>query len=130
MKEFGSNIKYNYIPRTQCSWRVYCFHVVCPSVTFCFLNILKSYCWNFIKPCKHIHIYKIKTFNIKVRAKGHIFVELFPFVILNGFSYTRVYAYSMLVHTWADQLIPQLLMEQFDNLPSQCRHLVHMHEGV
>ena len=38
------------------------FHVVSPcvhpSVTFCFLNILKSHCWNFIKPCKHIYIYK------------------------------------------------------------------------
>ena len=44
----------------------------CPTVrsyvTFCFLNILKSHCWNYIKPCKHIHIYKAKTFNKKVRA--------------------------------------------------------------
>ena len=38
---------------------------VCPSVTFCFLNILKSHRWNFIKPCKQIHIYKTKTFNKK-----------------------------------------------------------------
>ena len=30
----------------------------------------------------------------------------------------------------ADQLKPQLLMEQFDTLPSQCRHIEHMHEGV
>ena len=36
----------------------------------------------------------------------------------------------MLVHTRADQLLPQLLMEQFDNLSSQCRHIEHMHEGV
>ena len=27
------------------------------SVTFCFLNILKNYGWNFIKFCKHIHMY-------------------------------------------------------------------------
>ena len=26
------------------------------SVTFCFLNILKSHCWNFIKPYKHVWI--------------------------------------------------------------------------
>ena len=32
---------------------------VYPSVTFCFLNIFKSHCWNFIKPCKHVHIYKV-----------------------------------------------------------------------
>ena len=32
--------------------------------------------------------------------------------------------------SWADQLLPQLLMEQFDTLPRQCRHIEHMHEGV
>ena len=36
----------------------------------------------------------------------------------------------MIVPLWADQLIPQLLMEQFGTLPSQCRHIGHMHEGV
>ena len=41
-----------------------------------------------------------------------------------------VYAYAIIVHTWADQLLPQLLMEQFDTLPKQCRHIEHMHEGV
>ena len=46
------------------------FSRVCVPVTFCFLNILKSHCWNFIKPCKHIHIYKTKTFSKKVRARG------------------------------------------------------------
>ena len=57
-----------------------------------------------------------------------MFIELFPAVILNGFLY-RVYAYAMIVHTQADQLLPQLLVEQFDSLPSQCRHIEHMHEG-
>ena len=33
---------------------------------------------------------------------------LLTFFILNGFTY-RVYAYAMIVHTWADQLLPQLL---------------------
>ena len=32
--------------------------------------------------------------------------------------------------SWADQLLPQLLMKQFDTLPIQCRHRGHMHEGV
>ena len=58
-----------------------------------------------------------------------IILGLFPFVILNGFLY-RVYAYAMIVHTWADQLLPQLLMEQFVILPSQCRHIEHMPERV
>ena len=32
--------------------------------------------------------------------------------------------------SWADQLLPQLLMKQFDTLPIQCRHIEHMHEGA
>ena len=35
-----------------------------------------------------------------------------------------------MVPSWADQLLPQLLMEQFDTLPVQCRHIEHMHVGV
>ena len=35
-----------------------------------------------------------------------------------------------MVPSWADQLRLQLLMEQFDTLPIQCRHIEHMHEGV
>ena len=35
-----------------------------------------------------------------------------------------------MVPSWANQLLPQLLMEQFDTLPIQCRHIEHMHEGV
>ena len=35
-----------------------------------------------------------------------------------------------MVPSWVDQLLPQLLMEQFDTLPIQYRHIEHMHEGV
>ena len=37
------------------------------------------------------------------------------------------YAYAIIGHTGA---LPQLLMEQFDTFPIQCRHIEHMHEGV
>ena len=40
------------------------------------------------------------------------------------------YAYAKIVHTRADQLLPQLLMEQFDTFCIQCRHIEHMNEGV
>ena len=30
--------------------------------------------------------------------------------------------------SWDDLLLPQLLMEQFDTLVIQCRHIEHMHE--
>ena len=35
-----------------------------------------------------------------------------------------------MVPSWANQLLPQLLLEQFDTLPIQYRHIEHMHEGV
>ena len=34
-----------------------------------------------------------------------------------------------MVPSWADQVLLQLWMEQFDTLPIQCRHIEHMHEG-
>ena len=40
------------------------------------------------------------------------------------------YAYAIKGHIRADQLLPQLLMEQFDNFSMQCRHIEHMPEGV
>ena len=44
-----------------------------PSVTLCFLNILKSHGWIFIKPCKHVHICKTITLDKKVRARGQFY---------------------------------------------------------
>ena len=44
--------------------------------------------------------------------------------------YIGFYAYAVIVHTRADQLLPQLLMEQFDTFPIQCGYIGHMHEGV
>ena len=35
-----------------------------------------------------------------------------------------------MVPSWADQLLPQFLMEQFDMLPLQYRHIEHLYEGV
>ena len=44
----------------------------------------------------------------------------------------RAFVYALMVPSSADQLLPQLLMEQFDTLPIQCKHIEHtcMHEGV
>ena len=41
----------------------------------------------------------------------------------------RAFIYALMVPSWADQLLPQLLMEQLDTLPI-CRHIEHMHKGV
>ena len=40
--------------------------------------------------------------------------------------YIGFYAYAIIVHTGADQLLPQLLMEQFDTFPIQWRYIEHM----
>ena len=37
---------------------------------------------------------------------------------------------AWIVPLWADQLLPQLLMDQFGTLPIHCRHIEYMHEGV
>ena len=39
-------------------------------------------------------------------------------------------AYAIIGQIRANQLLPQLLKEQFDTFPIQCRHIEHMHEGV
>ena len=40
------------------------------------------------------------------------------------------FVYAWIVPLWANQLLPQLLMEQFHTLPLQGRHIEHMHQGV
>ena len=42
----------------------------------------------------------------------------------------KAFVYAYMVPSWADQLLPQLSIEQFDTLPIQYRHIEHMHEGV
>ena len=40
------------------------------------------------------------------------------------------FVYAWIVPLWADQLLAQLLMEQFDTLHRHYRHIEHMYEGV
>ena len=47
--------------------------------------------------------------------------QLFPYM---------AFVYALIAPLWADQLLPQLLMKQFDTLSIKCRHNEHMHEGV
>ena len=65
--------------------------------------------------CRHIE-HKLEGVKIFVELR-----QLFPYM---------AFVYAWIVPLWADQLLPQLLMEQFDTLPIQCRHIAHMHEGV
>ena len=56
--------------------------------------------------------------------------EFISFVKLRQLFPYMAFVYAWIVPLWADQLLLQLLMEQFDTLPIQCRHIEHMHEGV
>ena len=47
--------------------------------------------------------------------------QLFPYM---------AFVYALIVPLWADQLLPQLLMKQFETLSIQCINIEHMHEGV
>ena len=38
--------------------------------------------------------------------------------------------YALTVPKLADQLVPELLVKQFNTLPKQCRHIEHMHKWV
>ena len=53
---------------------------------------------------------------------------------LQNDSYENLGTFSLIrplyMHRWADQLLPQILMEHFDTSPIQYRHIEHMHEGV
>ena len=67
------------------------------------------------------------TFPIQYRHIEHMHErvwlkrQLFPYM---------AFVYAWLVPLWAAQLLPLLLMEQFDTLRIQCRHIEHMYEGV
>ena len=56
--------------------------------------------------------------------------EFISFVELRQLFPYMAFVYALIVPLWADQLLPQLLMKQFDTLSIQCRHNEHMHEGV
>ena len=51
-------------------------------------------------------------------------------VELSQFFPNMAFVYAWMVPSWANQLLPQLLMQQLDTLPIQCRNIEHMHEGV
>ena len=92
------------------------------------INSYYSFWWNNLILCR----YNADTLNICMKEFGSQKIiltkwqlwelrQLFPYM---------AFVYAWIVPLWADQLILQLLMEQFDTLRIQCRHIEHMHEGV
>ena len=77
------------------------------------INSYHSFLWSNLILC----LYNVDTFNICMKKFG-----------LEKIFFDKIYA--IIGHIRANQLLPQLLMEQFDTFPIQCRHIEHMHEGV
>ena len=92
------------------------------------INSYYSFWWNNLILCQ----YNADTLNICMKEFGSQKIiltkwqlwelrQLFPYM---------AFVYAWIVPLWADQLLLQLLMEKFDTLRIQCRHIEHMHEGV
>ena len=98
---------------------------------WCLHGPIKSYYsfwWNNLILCR----YNVDMLNICMKEFGSQKIiltkwqlwelrQLFPYM---------AFVYAWIVPLWADQVLLQLLMEQFDTLPTQCWHIEHMHEGV
>ena len=92
------------------------------------INSYYSFWWNNLILCR----YNADTLNICMKEFGSQKIiltkwqlwelrQLFPYM---------AFVYAWIVPLWSDQLLLQFLMEQFDTLRIQCRHIEHMHEGV
>ena len=92
------------------------------------INSYYSFWWNNLIRCR----YNADTLNICMKEFGSQKIiltkwqlwelrQLFPYM---------AFVYAWIVPLWANQLLLQLLMEQFNTLRIQCRHIEHMHEGV
>ena len=92
------------------------------------INSYYSFWWNNLILCR----YNVDTLNICMKEFGSQKIILTKWQLweLRQFFPNKAFAYAKVVPSWANQLLPQFLMEQFDTLPIQCRHIEHMHEGV
>ena len=70
------------------------------------------------------------TLSIQYRHNEICMKEFIILVELRQLFPYMAFVYAWIVPLWANQLLLQLLMEQLDTLPIQCRHIEHMHEGV
>ena len=92
------------------------------------INSYYSFWWNNLILCR----YNADTLNICMKEFGSQKIILTKWQLweLRQLFPNMAFVYAWIVPLWADQLLLQLLMEQFDTLRIQCRHIEHMHEGV
>ena len=92
------------------------------------INSYYSFWWNYLILCR----YNVDTLNICMKEFGSQKIILTKWQLweLRQLFPNMAFVYALIVPLWANQLLPQLLMKQFDTLSIQCRHNEHMHEGV
>ena len=92
------------------------------------INSYYSFWWNNLILCR----YNADTLNICMMDFGlqKIILTKWQLWELRQLFPYMAFVYAWIVPLWADQLLLQLLMEQFDTLRIQCRHIENMHEGV
>ena len=84
-----------------------------------------SFWWNNLILCR----YNVDTLNICMKEFGSQKIILTKWQLweLRQLFHYMAFVYAWIVPLWADQVLLQLLMGQFDTLPTQCRHIEHMH---
>ena len=92
------------------------------------INSYYSFWWNNLILCR----YNADTLNICMKDFGlqKIILTKWQLWELRQLFPYMAFVYAWIVPLWADQLLLQLLMEQFDTLRIQCSYIEHMHEGV
>ena len=92
------------------------------------INSYHSFWWSNLILC----IYNVDTLNICMKESGwkNFFLTKWQLWELRQLFPYMAFVYAWIVPSWTDQLLPQILMEQFDTVYIQCRHIGHLHEGV
>ena len=96
----------------------------CTSVCWC----LVVTCWERVDLLTLVCDVQLWCCHIPIGILGLVWCLIVSIPDLYPRSYF-VYICIYIVPSWADQHLPELLFEQFDALPSPCKHIVHMHEG-
>ena len=92
------------------------------------INSFHSFWWSNLILC----LFNIDILNICMKEFGweKIFLTKWHLWELRQFFSYMAFVYAWILPLCADQLLPQLLMEQFNALLLQCRHIEHIPEGV
>ena len=96
----------------------WCLHV---QINFC-----HSFSWSNLILC----LFNMDTLNLCMKELGLKKMTKWQLWELRQFFTYMTFVHAWIVPFWADQLLPQLLMKQFDTLPLQCRNICMKEFGL